>query len=170
MPLPHFFDPEILREYDIRGQIDKNLYEVDAYALGHAFATYIAREIPNKKTHTICIGHDGRHSSPALAKRLMDGLLECGVNILFIGLGPTPMLYYSVKELKADAGIMVTGSHNPPDYNGFKMTTFDHPIFGDAIQEIGAIASKKQRLKRDNLGIKENIDIKLRYVHRLVQD
>lgn len=167
--MSHRFDPVILREYDIRGQIGKNLCEKDAYALGRAFAAYIEKEIPDKDQHTICVGYDGRHSSPALADSLIKGLVECGIAVKSIGLGPSPMLYFSVKDLRADAGIMITGSHNPPDYNGFKMSTFEHPVFGSEIQGIGKLAAQDNGSIKDG-GSKEDIDIKDRYVDRLLQD
>ena len=167
--MPHIFDPVILREYDIRGQIGKNLSEKDAYALGRAFALYIAKEIPDQDHYTLCVGYDGRHSSPALAQSLTRGLIKSGINVKSIGLGPSPMLYFAVKDLRADAGIMITGSHNPPDYNGFKMTTFDHPVFGAEIQEIGKLATQDTPPVKPQ-GTEEKLDIKERYVDRLLQD
>ena len=121
IPAAHAFDPVILREYDIRGQIDKNLSVEDAYALGLAFGTFVRRKTGKDKAE-ICVGFDGRHSSPALSDALIKGLKESGNNVTCVGIGPTPMLYFAVKSRKADAGVMVTGSHNPSDYNGFKMT------------------------------------------------
>jgi len=163
------FDPVILREYDIRGQIGENLSEKDAYALGKAFALYLAKELPDQDKYTLCVGYDGRHSSLALAQSLTQGLIESGINVKSIGLGPSPMLYFAVKDLKTDAGIMVTGSHNPPDYNGFKMTTFDHPVFGTEIQEIGKLAAQDKPPVKIQ-GTEEKIDMKERYVARLLQD
>tara|TARA_B100001989_G_scaffold251589_1_gene231139 strand:- start:5831 stop:7225 length:1395 start_codon:yes stop_codon:yes gene_type:complete len=168
--MPHVFDPVILREYDIRGQIGKNLSEKDAYALGRAFATYISNDLPDQENHTICVGYDGRHSSPLLVDHLIKGLLASGINVKSIGLGPSPMLYYAVKALDADAGIMITGSHNPPDYNGFKMTTREHPVFGDAIQEIGRLATLDDSILRNGVGHTKFIEIEEYYVERLLQD
>lgn len=161
---PYEFNPQILREYDIRGQIGKTLSEDDAYALGLAFGTYVRR----KGGSRVCTGYDGRESSPALCDSLMKGLLETGLDVEHVGLGPTPMLYFSVKDRKADAGIMVTGSHNPPDYNGFKMTLLKEPVFGESIQEIGRIAASGDF----ETGSGERVDIEIRdaYVMRLVQD
>ncbi|MFK7839945.1 MAG: phosphomannomutase, partial [Bdellovibrionales bacterium] len=101
------FNPTILREYDIRGQIGKNLSEDDALALGRAFGTMIIRQGGKR----VCTGFDGRTTSPMLVEALIKGLLGTGVDVENVGLGPTPMLYFSVKDRKADAGIMVTGSH-----------------------------------------------------------
>lgn len=158
------FNPTILREYDIRGQIGKNLSEDDARALGKAFGTYVARQGGTR----VCTGYDGRTTSPTLVEALIEGLLSTGIDVENVGLGPTPMLYFSVKDRKADAGIMVTGSHNPPDYNGFKMTLLNAPIFGEKIQEIGAIAASGD-FESGN-GARVDIDIKDAYVDRLLQD
>ncbi|MGH1455749.1 MAG: phosphoglucomutase/phosphomannomutase PgmG [Alphaproteobacteria bacterium] len=165
--MSYTFDPTILREYDIRGQIGKNLSEKDAYALGRAFATFVSGEA-NTATPTICVGYDGRNSSPALSSSLIKGLRDSGANVVAVGLGPTPMLYFSVKHLSADAGVMVTGSHNPPDYNGFKMGLNKSPVFGETIQKIGKI-SESGTLNTGNGSLTEK-DIKNEYVNRLMQD
>ena len=158
------FNPTILREYDIRGQIGINLSEADAYALGRAFGTYIH----GLNGQTVCVGHDGRESSPALAEALIKGLMESGMEVVHVGLGPTPMLYFSVKHLKADAGIMVTGSHNPADYNGFKMTLQGGPVFAEKIQEIGRISASGDLVSGS--GTRAVKDIKAEYVSRLLAD
>ncbi len=162
------FSPTILREYDIRGQIGKNLSEDDAYALGRAFAAFVARQNPDKSEINICIGYDGRLSSPLLSQSLEQGLKESGINVINIGLGPTPMLYFAVKHLGADAGIMVTGSHNPPDYNGFKMMLNKNPVFGNDIQEIGRISAAGDLIS--GAGAVQKKDIKQEYVNRLIHD
>ncbi|MGH1403581.1 MAG: phosphoglucomutase/phosphomannomutase PgmG [Alphaproteobacteria bacterium] len=162
------FDPTILREYDIRGQIGKNLSNDDAYALGRAFGTYILQTEAENDTCSVCVGYDGRESSPTLAEHLINGLKDTGIDVTSVGLGPTPMLYFAVKHLQATAGIMVTGSHNPPDYNGFKMTTQKYPIFGETIQKIGKVSASGQ-LKSGDGSVKE-YDIKREYVDRLMQD
>lgn len=166
--MSYTFDPTILREYDIRGQIDKNLSEDDAYALGRAFGTFIQKKDAIASDHVVCVGYDGRNSSPALSSRLCEGLKETGVRVISVGLGPTPMLYFSVKHLNADAGIMVTGSHNPSDYNGFKMTRNKAPIFGETIQAIGALSTAGDITQGE--GSVEEFDIKDIYVDRLMQD
>lgn len=163
-PGPHRFDPEILREYDIRGQVGKNISEADAYALGCAFGTYVRARGGN----TVCVGYDGRHSSPALAKTLTDGLVSTGINVDAIGLGPSPMLYFAVKDRMADAGIMVTGSHNPADYNGFKMTLQSKPVFGETIQDLGRLAARGEF--ESGAGAVREIDISETYIERLLRD
>lgn len=165
--MSYTFNPTILREYDIRGQIGKNLSEDDAYALGRAFATFVSNEGGNASP-TICVGYDGRNSSPSLSSSLIKGLQDSGANVTAVGLGPTPMLYFSVKHLNADAGVMVTGSHNPSDYNGFKMTLNKSPVFGEAIQTIGAISARGD--VNDGNGQVTEKDIKDEYVDRLMQD
>ena len=155
----------ILREYDIRGQIGKNLDENIAFALGRAFGTFVRRKTGGS---TICVGYDGRHSSPALTKALINGLKQTGIAVKNSGLGPTPQLYYALKSTEADAGIMVTGSHNPSDYNGFKMALQNEPVFGATIQEIGEL-SKNGDLDSGE-GSEETLDICNSYVSRLMQD
>ncbi|NCT40986.1 MAG: phosphomannomutase/phosphoglucomutase [Alphaproteobacteria bacterium] len=158
------FNPTILREYDIRGQIGINLSEDDAFALGRAFGTFIKRQGGNR----VCTGYDGRTTSPMLVDALIRGLLGTGVDVENVGLGPTPMLYFAVKDRKADAGIMVTGSHNPPDYNGFKMTLLNAPLFGEKIQEIGAVSAAGDF--EIGAGTRIDIDIREQYVERLLKD
>ena len=88
----------------------------------------------------MCVGYDGRISSPDLEAALSDGLSSCGLEVIRVGLGPTPMLNYSVFEYGADGGVMVTGSHNPPDHNGFKLMLGQRPFFGDDLQALGEAA------------------------------
>ena len=134
----HKFHPSILRAYDIRGIIDKTLNIEDAYFIGRSFATFLKSD--NKKT--AAVGYDGRESSPDLKESLIRGLCEGGIDVVEIGLGPTPMLYFSVYHLEVDAGVMITGSHNPANYNGFKFMLSDRPFYGDDILQLGAIAEK----------------------------
>lgn len=132
----HRFDPTILREYDIRGIVGETLTVDDAYAIGRAFGTVVRRG----RGRTVCIGYDGRLTSPELEDAVAEGLRTCGLAVWRVGLGPTPMLYYAATTLGSDAGIMVTGSHNPPDHNGFKMMVGRAAFYGRAIQELGRIA------------------------------
>jgi len=164
MPKPHNFDPTVLREYDIRGIVGETLSEDDARAVGRSFATMVAK----KGGRRVAIGYDGRLSSPTLAAALADGLTAGGMEVLQVGLGPTPMLYYGVYALEADGGIMVTGSHNPPNYNGFKMMLGHGAFYGDSIQEIGAIAARGDYVK--GAGATAERPILDDYVARLVED
>jgi phosphomannomutase len=138
--MSHRFDPTILREYDIRGIVGKTLFPADAYALGRVFAQVLAQAGGKR----VAVGYDGRLTSPEIEAALVEGLAACGTDVVRIGRGPTPMLYYAAATPGTyggvDAGIMVTGSHNPPDHNGFKLVLGGKPFFGDAIQRLGAMA------------------------------
>ena len=133
----HNFKKTILKEYDIRGIVDKELNEVDAYFVGRSYGTLLKR----KYNRTNCvIGYDGRHTSPLYTENVIKGLIESGIDVTNIGLVSTPMVYFSVQFLKKDSGIIVTASHNPSDYNGFKMLTNEEPVWGEDIQRIGKYA------------------------------
>ena len=134
----HSFHSSVLREYDIRGVVGETLSAADANAVGRAFATLAARRGAGRR---ICVGYDGRLSSPELERALVAGLAAGGVEVLRVGLGPTPMLYFAVHHLDADGGVMVTGSHNPPDQNGFKFMMGKGPFFGADIVELGRVAA-----------------------------
>ena len=136
--LPHQFHPTALREYDIRGIVGDSLTEADARAIGRSFGTVVRRAGGQR----VALGRDGRASSPALAAAVAEGLMAAGCDVFDVGLGPTPMLYFSVFELHADAGLMVTGSHNPPNWNGCKMMLRDRPFFGADIRALGELAAK----------------------------
>ena len=160
----HTFHPTVLREYDIRGIIGETLGEDDARALGRAFGTTVR----NAGGIRIAVSRDGRVSSPSISAALIEGLTSVGLDVVDIGLGGTPMLYYAVFELDTDGGIMVTGSHNPPNYNGFKMMLGKKPCFGEAIQTLGALSASGPFAEGD--GSVEEIDIFDRYLDRLVKD
>ena len=135
--MTHIFHPTILREYDIRGIVGETLFAADARAIGHAFGTRVRRN----GGRVVCVGWDGRLSSPEMAEALTEGLMASGCSVRRIGRGPTPMLYYAAKVRDADGGIMVTGSHNPPNHNGFKMVLAGRPFFGADIQDLGRLAA-----------------------------
>ena len=122
--------PSIFKAYDIRGIVGKTLDIGVARQIGQAFGT--AARI--KGEHTVIIGRDGRLSGPELAAALASGLQRAGVDVIDLGVVATPMVYFATHALDAKSGIMVTGSHNPPDYNGFKMVLAGEAIYGDAIQ------------------------------------
>ncbi len=134
----HKFDPNILREYDIRGVVGRQVHAADARAIGRSFGTMVRRNGGKR----VALGYDGRLSSPELAAACIEGLAAAGVDVTSIGMAATPMLYFAVYHLDADAGIQITGSHNPPDYNGFKMMMGKKSFFGEEIQKLGAIAAK----------------------------
>ncbi len=135
--MSHEFHRTALREYDIRGIVGTTLTEKDAWAIGRSFATIVRRAGGT----TVAVGYDGRLSSPVLEQALIKGLTESGADVVRIGLGPTPMLYYAEAVLDGvDGGIQITGSHNPPDYNGFKIVQKHAPFFGGDILHIGDLA------------------------------
>jgi phosphomannomutase len=159
----HDFHATSLREYDIRGIVGKTLGEADAQAVGRGFGTVVRRN----GGRLVSVGRDGRTSSPALEAPLVDGLLAAGVDVIRIGLGPTPMLYFSVYELGADGGVMLTGSHNPPDHNGFKMMLKDRPFFGADIRALGEAAAAGDW--EEGAGSSRSLDLRDRYVERLIE-
>lgn len=163
-PAAYNFDPEILREYDIRGQLDKNLSSDDAYAVGLSFGTYVRR----KNGTRVSVGYDGRESSPGFAQAVAEGLMATGIEVEMIGRGPTPMLYFAVKDRQTDAGVMITGSHNPSDYNGFKMTLQTGPVFGETVQELGKIAAAGDYETGE--GSIRDVEIEGAYIDRLLRD
>jgi phosphomannomutase len=133
----HRFHPSILREYDIRGIVGQTLSADDARALGRAYATLLAHEGGRK----VAVGYDGRLSSPMLEAALVEGLTESGCDVVRIGLGPTPMLYYTEASAEdVQGGIQVTGSHNPADHNGFKIVLRGRPVFGAELQALAELA------------------------------
>jgi phosphomannomutase len=133
----HDFDATLLREYDIRGVVGTTLHTADAQAIGRSFGTVIRRSGGRR----VVVGYDGRLSSPVLAEALVAGLAATGCDVTVIGQSPTPMLYFATHHLEADGGIEITGSHNPPDYNGFKMVCQGAPFFGADIQALGRMAA-----------------------------
>ena len=160
----HNFNPTILRAYDIRGIYNENLTEKDAFILGKSFASYLHKIGKNK----IAIGYDGRLSSPSLKESLIKGLKESGLKIYDIGVGPSPMLYFAIYHLDVDAGIMITGSHNPAEYNGFKIALRNKPFFGDDILQLDKINRAQDFI--DAEGSVENIDLIDDYVDRILQN
>jgi phosphomannomutase len=160
----HDFHPTSLREYDIRGIIGETLGEDDAYAIGRGFGTRVRRAGGSK----VAVGYDGRHSSPTLEAALVRGLEDTGCEALRIGLGPTPMLYFAVHHLDADGGVMITGSHNPPNYNGFKMMIGHGPFYGADITGIGTMAAAGDW--ETGTGSNRKVDVSEDYVQRLLGD
>jgi len=139
--MAHRFDPTILREYDIRGIVGTTLFAADAEAVGRAFAATLAEAGAPDAKRRVAVGYDGRLTSPELEAALVEGLASGGADVVRIGRGPTPMLYFAAATLKVDGGIMVTGSHNPADHNGFKLVLGGKPFYAEAIQRLGEIAS-----------------------------
>jgi phosphomannomutase len=126
-------NPKILRAYDIRGVYPSEISEDLFYRFGQGFGT----EVLNREHDSVCVGYDGRLSSPALEAALVSGLVSTGLTVHRIGCGPSPLLYYAEKKLKTGGALMVTGSHNPREYNGIKMILDHQPFFGEMIQDFG---------------------------------
>ena len=159
----HKFDPSVLREYDIRGIINDTLTANDAHAIGSIFGSVI-----NKNDgHSVVVGRDGRHSSLEIEKNLIEGLISQGLKVFKIGLCPTPQLYFGVHHLRADGGIMITGSHNPPDYNGFKMMLGHGPFFGQDIKDMAKTPYNRTKIIEGGQQIQ--LDIQDAYLHRVLE-
>ena len=157
------FDPSVLREYDIRGIINDTLTANDAHAIGSIFGSVI-----NKNDgHSVVVGRDGRHSSLEIEKNLIEGLISQGLKVFKIGLCPTPQLYFGVHHLRADGGIMITGSHNPPDYNGFKMMLGHGPFFGQDIKDMAKTPYNRTKIIEGGQQIQ--LDIQDAYLHRVLE-
>ena len=161
--MTHTFHPTSLREYDIRGIIGETLGPDDARAIGRGFATLLLRAGGKR----IAVGYDGRVSSPILEHALVEGINASGGDAVCVGMGPTPMLYYA--EASADdvhGGIMITGSHNPANYNGFKMVFQGRPFFGADILKLGQMAAEGDW--DDGAGSVETRDVMDDFIDKLV--
>lgn len=154
------FHSSILREYDIRGIVGETLFEKDAYWIGRCFG----QKIKQVSGNAVAVGWDGRLSSPQLAEALTQGLCETGLDVFQLGVGPTPLLYFAEHLLSVDAAIMITGSHNPPSHNGFKMSLKRTPFFGE---DILSFATFKIEAKSETLGAVSQLDLKEAYRERL---
>jgi phosphomannomutase len=161
--MTHQFNPTILREYDIRGIVGDTLTEADAYALGRTFAARALEEGARR----IAVGRDGRTHSGMLEAALVRGLTEGGADAVMIGMGPSPMLYFATYYLDVEGGIQVTGSHNPAEYNGFKLLLNGRSLFGTDIQAIGRRSASGQWSR--GAGTTEEVDIREAYVDRLLE-
>lgn len=160
-------DASIFREYDIRGVVGKTLFADDAYAIGLAFACEIKEN--NPAAVSICVARDGRASSIKLEDALSRGLIAGGLDVIQLGLGPTPMLYYGVVLTRADGGIMITGSHNPPDHNGFKCMAGVKPFFGESLKRLHRRIETGGTYQAQKAGSISNRDIRDSYVQMLVR-
>lgn len=159
----HRLHPSILREYDIRGVHGRTLGARDAHAIGRSFATVVLRGGGRR----IAVGRDGRLSSPELAAALVEGLTASGADVVRIGLCATPMLYHAEATADdIDAAVQVTGSHNPPDHNGFKLVLGGRPFFGPDITRLGAMAAAGDW--EDGAGTVEDRDVSEAYLAALL--
>ena len=155
---------EIFKAYDIRGIVDKTLTVEVARAIGHALGS----EAVARGQKTIAVGRDGRLSGPALAGALAEGICAAGVDVIDVGCVPTPLAYFAAYHLNTDSCVSVTGSHNPPDYNGFKMVLGGKTLFGEQIQGL------LQRIQTGDLvegrGTITQADVVDAYLDRVVGD
>ena len=161
--MSHQFNRTILREYDIRGVVGSTLNPDDAYALGRSYAALAVSEGAKR----IAVGRDGRTHSPQLEAALVRGLTEGGLDVVRTGMGSSPMLYFAVATLDVEGGIQVTGSHNPADYNGFKMLLNGRSVYGAEIQELGRRAAEGDWSEGE--GKIEEADVVEAYVDALVK-
>ena len=162
--MAHEFHRTILREYDVRGIVGQTLHPADARALGRSYAALAVSEGASK----IAVGRDGRTHSPELEAALVEGLTAGGLDVVRIGMCPSPMLYFAVATLDVQGGIQVTGSHNPADYNGFKLLLNGRSVFGTEIQDLGRRAAAGDWTHGQ--GAIEEADIVEDYVDALVKD
>jgi phosphomannomutase len=160
--MTHCFHPSILREYDIRGPVGPLLGPADAHAVGRGFATRVRRVGGSR----VAVGRDGRLSSPELEAALVAGLTAGGVDVVRIGVGPTPMLYYAEATLGVDGGVQVTGSHNPAGHNGFKLMLRRRSFFGDDVQDLARLAAAGDW--SEGAGTASEADVLDAYVSRLL--
>ena len=155
---------EIFKAYDIRGIVGKSLTDEIVEQIGHA----IGSEASARKQHTIAIGRDGRLSGEGFAKALARGIQKSGINVIDVGRVATPMVYFAAFQLNTDCGVMITGSHNPPDYNGLKMVLAGETLSGETIQSL------RSRIENENLthgsGSYSQYDIAPEYIARIVSD
>lgn len=147
----------IFRQYDVRGHVNVDLTEDFAYSLARGCAAYYKKELPSIKK--VSIGHDARESSPAYAKALIKGFNDSGLDTVFVGMVPTGLLYFSMFNLDVQAAVMITGSHNPPEYNGFKINLVDLPVYGDGIQKIADIMEADDFITAEKKGCNTEYNI-----------
>lgn len=157
-------DPKIFREYDIRGVADKDFADPIMVNLSQAIGTYLRRKCASR---SVSVGRDCRVSSERVAARLREGLAQCGLRVIDVGLVPTPLLYFSIHELRTDAGIMVTGSHNPPEYNGFKIGVGAGTLYGSQIQGIREIMDSEDFMS--GAGYQESKEIVEAYFKKVTE-
>ena len=162
--MSHVFDATCLRAYDIRGIVGVTLTEQDAYAVGRAYAAMLSAAGGTR----VAVGYDGRDSSPGMEEALTKGLTDSGMHVCRIGLGSTPTLYFAVYELETDGGIMVTGSHNPAEYNGFKLVLGKRALSGEDIQKLGQIAANGDYV--NGHGSFEETPVDVPHIARIVKD
>lgn len=163
----HTFHPSILRKYDIRGVVGDTLTEADIRAAGQCFAAMAQAEGVKK----VAVCRDGRLSSPAFEEALVAGITSMGVDVVRLGLGPTPLLYYAVKSMEGiGGGVMITGSHNDKTYNGLKMMLSSRPIWGEDIQNFPSLIEQISNKEPVDTGTVVDLDLRESYMQRITED
>lgn len=157
--------PEIFRQYDIRGVVDTDLTRETVELLGKAIGTYFRQH----ERRVAAVGRDCRLSSPAFAEALSQGLLSTGCDAIDLGTIPTPLLYFAIFHKKMDAGVMITGSHNPPEYNGFKIMVGEETLYGPTIQDILRIIQTDAFIQGE-AGSKKSYDIRPEYEEYVIHN
>ena len=158
-------NPHVFREYDIRGHAERDFGDTFVRALGLSLGTFFTK----RGLRRIGVGRDCRLSSPRLHEALCAGLMETGLQLVDIGVGPTPLLYFAVHELDLDGGVQITGSHNPPDENGFKMMVGKGSLYGNDIEELRTVM-ENERFVRAPGGTMEAVDPTPAYVKKAQDD
>ena len=153
-----------MREYDIRGTVPENFNPDVIHAIARGFGTLAKRD----GCQTVAIGYDGRLSSPELEAAAVRGLSECGLQVIRVGMGPSPMLYFATYDLPADAGLMITGSHNPEQYNGVKMVIGGQPFWGPDIQKLGQLIAEGDF--ESGAGVAHEHPVMDAYIERVLKD
>lgn len=164
MNQPVHVDASIFRAYDIRGVVGRSLNEQTAYLIGRALGSQAIEAGLDR----FCVGRDGRLSGPQLAAATARGLVDCGLEVIDVGAVPTPALYFATHEYRTGSGVMVTGSHNPPDYNGFKIMLGGETLSGAAIQAVRARIEDERFVS--GRGSLHTVDVLPGYVQRIVDD
>ena len=159
-------DHRIFRAYDIRGVVGQSLDAGVAELIGQAIGSVMAEQ----GLEAIVVGRDGRLSGPTLAQGLIEGLRKAGRHVIDIGMAPTPVVYFGGYHLRTGCGVAITGSHNPPDYNGFKIVIGGETLSGDAIKDLHARIAEDRLLTADTPGNLEERDIGEDYVQRIAGD
>lgn len=159
-------NPAIFRAYDIRGVVTTDLRPEVVELIGKAFARMAKAQQQNQ----VVIGFDGRHSSPELAASLARGIQQSGLEVIEIGLVPTPVLYFATHQLKTGTGVMVTGSHNPPEYNGLKMMLAGKTLHSGAIQDLYQIIQNQDFISNTVIGSCQKVDVVSAYIATIAQD
>jgi len=162
-PLPQ----EVFKAYDIRGTVPDALNPVFARRLGRA----LAQQAHAQGVTTLVVGYDGRHSSPALSAALQQGLHAGGIHTLDVGMVPTPLVYFGAHTQNTGSGVAITGSHNPPEYNGFKMMLAGQTLYGESIQRLKAVMQNLPgAVPTHAQGSRTALDLSADYIARIAQD